>query len=377
MASIKKQTRSKIVKDGAGKERTVVTEYWRARYRDRTGQEHKRHFSRKVDAQAWLDDETADLVAGTWVEPKARKITVAQWCDKWIEGYGSRRVSTVRQARTHLAKVREEFGSLQLSAVRPSAVKSWCARLKAEGYEPSYVNALHARLSQIMQDAALDGLIGTNPCSRRTSPGAGKQVPYVATTAQVWSLYEEMPSRYRVAELLGAFSGLTTAEVCGLRSDDVKFLKREIHPAVLYPAEPLKTDMRRTVIPIADTLVTALSGQVAAWPGDTIMTYEDGGQLGPWQLQREFRRARDKVAGLPEGFRYHDCRHYFASLLIASGADVKIVQYRLRHASAKTTLDTYGHLWPDSDESTRTAVEKVMSAKLALAASVRPGERSS
>lgn len=35
-------------------------------------------------------------------------------------------------------------------------------------------------------------------------------------------------------------------------------------------------------------------------------------------------------------------RHYFASLLIASGLDVKVVQARLRHASAKTTLDTSG-----------------------------------
>lgn len=38
-------------------------------------------------------------------------------------------------------------------------------------------------------------------------------------------------------------------------------------------------------------------------------------------------------------------------MLIASGADVKAVQARLRHASAKTTLDTYAHVWPDSDES--------------------------
>jgi integrase len=37
--------------------------------------------------------------------------------------------------------------------------------------------------------------------------------------------------------------------------------------------------------------------------------------------------------------------------------DVKIVQARMRHASAKTTLDTYGHLWPDSDDSTRAAVD--------------------
>jgi len=52
-----------------------------------------------------------------------------------------------------------------------------------------------------------------------------------------------------------------------------------------------------------------------------------------------------------------------ASLLIASGADAKTVQARLRHASAKTTLDTYGHIWPDRDESTRAAVDAVITAR--------------
>jgi len=350
---------------------------WRARYRDVAGKEHARHFDRKTDAQRWLDGETAGLVSGTWVAPQKRKVTVDEWCDSWLEGYSTRRTSTVRQAKIHLAQIREEFGPLQLSAVRPSMVKSWSARLKADGAAQSYVYRLHGRFSQIMQDAVLDGLIGANPCSKRTAPSSGDQVPYVATTEQVWLLYDAMEQRYKVSILLGAFAGLTTAESCGLRPDDVQWLKREIHPVVLYPAEPLKTDMRRTPVPIADALVTALSGHVAAYPGATILTYENGTQLGPWQLQREFRRARAKVDGLPEGFRYHDLRHYFASLLIASGADVKIVQYRLRHASAKTTLDTYGHLWPDSDESTRTAVEKIMSAKMALADSVRTAGRPS
>src|SRR6516165_10543500 len=66
--------------------------------------------------------------------------------------------------------------------------------------------------------------------------------------------------------------------------------------------------------------------------------------------------------GLPTGFRYHDLRHYFASLLIADGVDVKTVQARLRHASAKTILDTYGHIWPDRDESTRAAIDAVLTA---------------
>ncbi|NAS22870.1 tyrosine-type recombinase/integrase [Herbidospora sp. NEAU-GS84] len=78
------------------------------------------------------------------------------------------------------------------------------------------------------------------------------------------------------------------------------------------------------------------------------------------------RKARSKVQDLPTGFRFHDLRHYLASLLIASGADVKVVQARLRHASAKTTLDTYGHLWPDSDVSTRAAIDAVFTARTEL-----------
>jgi hypothetical protein len=58
--------------------------------------------------------------------------------------------------------------------------------------------------------------------------------------------------------------------------------------------------------------------------------------------------ARLKVPGLPPEFCYQDLRHYYASLLIAARLDVKVVQARMRHAWATTTLNPYGHLWPDS-----------------------------
>ncbi|WP_373281502.1 tyrosine-type recombinase/integrase [Microtetraspora fusca] len=87
---------------------------------------------------------------------------------------------------------------------------------------------------------------------------------------------------------------------------------------------------------------------------------------GQGRLERAMRKARSKVQDLPAGFRFHDLRHYLASLLIASGADVKIVQARLRRASAKTTLDTYSHLWPHSDESTRAAIDAVLVARTEL-----------
>ena len=136
----------------------------------------------------------------------------------------------------HLARIVEHFGPMPLSAVCPSHVKGWTAKLRAEGLADSYVYALHARLAQVMGDAVHDGIIARSPCSRRTSPGAGRQRAYVATTEQVWALHDAMPEHLRAAVLLGAFAGLRLAETCGLRVSDVDFMRGVVHPAVQYPA---------------------------------------------------------------------------------------------------------------------------------------------
>jgi hypothetical protein len=57
---------------------------WRARYRDETGKEHARHFDRKIDAQRWLDATTAAVISGTYVDPKAGRITIAQLSASWL-----------------------------------------------------------------------------------------------------------------------------------------------------------------------------------------------------------------------------------------------------------------------------------------------------
>ena len=154
-----------------------------------------------------------------------------------------------------------------------------------------------------MSDAVNDGIIPRSPCSRRTSPGAGQQRPYVATTDQVWALHDAMPPQLRAAVLLAAFAGLRAAETCGLRVADVDFMRGVIRPAVQYPAEELKTDMARTPVPVPQSMALELSAHVRDWPGVTVLTDERGAQRGPWMLDRAFRAARGKVTGLPEGFR--------------------------------------------------------------------------
>ena len=67
---------------------------------------------------------TASLVKGTYVEPSRARMTVGEWCDVWMSGYGTRRRGTVRQAQVHLKVIRETFENWRLSAVKPSDVKA-------------------------------------------------------------------------------------------------------------------------------------------------------------------------------------------------------------------------------------------------------------
>ena len=77
-------------------------------------------------------------------------------------------------------------------------------------------------------------------------------------------------------------------------------------------------------------------------------------------------RRRSRFCWAPSSFiglvaaSFHALRHYYASSLIRHGESVKRVQSRLGHASAVETLDTYSHLWPDSDDRTRDAIDSVL-----------------
>ena len=177
-----------------------------------------------------------------------------------------------------------------------------------------------------------------------------------------------MPEGLSAAVLLGAFVGLRLAEAAALRPDDVDFLRGVVSPTIQRPADPLKSDTSRTPVPIPLDLTLLLSSALANSHGVGFVVDEYRNQASPWTIQRAMRDARGTVPDLPADFRFQDLRHYFASLLIADGLDVKVVQARLRHASAKTTLDGYGHLWPDRDEVSRAAVSTAIAARPQLPA---------
>jgi len=56
--------------------------------------------------------------------------------------------------------------------------------------------------------------------------------------------------------------------------------------------------------------------------------------------------------------RFHDLRHFFASMLIEGGENPKYIQDQVEHASITTTYDTYGHLMPQAKQQATRKLER-------------------
>ena len=79
-------------------------------------------------------------------------------------------------------------------------------------------------------------------------------------------------------------------------------------------------------------------------PDAWLFNAPEGGPLRESNWKRSVGwRAATAAAGVP-GFRVHDLRHTAASVWLAAGADPKVVQRVLGHATAAMTMDLYGHL---------------------------------
>jgi integrase len=352
---------------------------YRARYRDEAGKEHARHFGRKVDAQSWLDEVTASIVRGDYVAPRAGVETVRAFADRWL-AMQPLRPSSAYNYKSHLTRhVYPAFGDRSLASIAPSDVQAWVRRLSV-GYDgrkalaPTTVGVVHAIFFGIMAAAVADKRIKANPCLATKLPRDEKDRQVVPmTTEQMIAVRDAVPASLRAMIVLGAGTGMRQSEVLGLTVDRVDFLRRTVRvdrQLLAVPARPIelgppKTKKSVRTIPLPQVVVEALAEHLAAFPATDdgeipgLIFTRDG---DPWTRQRfgHVWRPVAKAAGLPPRTGFHALRHYYASLLIRHGESVKTVQARLGHASAAETLDIYSHLWPDSDDRTREAVDSVL-----------------
>ena len=111
---------------------------------------------------------------------------------------------------------------------------------------------------------------------------------------------------------------------------------------------PTKTGKTRFV-PLPKTLEGMLRRLVEGRGSDALVFTSARGMMlrADNFASREFAAAVRAVPSIPNSMVLYDLRHTAASIAIKSGANIKVIQAMLGHASATMTLDNYGHLFPD------------------------------
>jgi integrase len=198
-----------------------------------------------------------------------------------------------------------------------------------------------------------DGRLARNPASAVNLPRVIVADRRYLSHQQVIILADACGQTYRLATLFLAYTGVRWGEMAALRVSRLDLLRRraEIAESVtlvrgVQTWGTPKGHERRSV-PIPRFLVDDLAAHVAGKaPGELVFTGERGGALRAQVFQRAALTDAPRAVGVG-GLHPHELRHTAASLAIAAGANVKVVQTMLGHKSATMTLDLYGHLFPD------------------------------
>lgn len=335
-------------------------------------------------------------------------MTVGQAGDLWIKSAEAMALeqTTLEQYRQHLRLHIVPFiGRTKLSKLNAPLIRAFADRLQEEGRSSTMAKYIIRSLGGLLSDAQERGLIVRNPvhelrvrrkgrnrkADAQDRPGSKLKIGVdIPTPDEIKLILGAAAGRWRPFLLTAIFTGLRASELRGLRWQDIDLKKAELH--VRQRADrhrkigPPKSEAGERTVPLPPTVVSVLREWKLACPiGPLGLVFPNGkghvefhvniiqrgllptmmaaGVTMPsLDAQGAARRDADgrplveaKYTGL------HALRHFYASWCINRKADrglelpAKVVQHRLGHSSIVVTMDTYGHLFPRSDDATELA----------------------
>jgi integrase len=256
-------------------------------------------------------------------------------------------------------------------------LRAWLADLSAKPSRTGRplaalsVTQAYRTLSRVLEAAVRDELLARNPMAKIDPPAVEEQSMRFLTHEEVAHLADVIDDRYRALVLIAAYCGLRAGELFALRWSSVDLDRRHLRvveqvqhidagPIVSSP----KTAAGRRQVPLPSLVADDLASR-RALAGDAgrglVFAAPEGGYLRDSNFRRRVWVLAVDAAGLAP-LRLHDLRHTCASLAIAAGADIKVLQRMLGHASAALTLDRYGHLLPGQAEGVATRLDEMARA---------------
>jgi integrase/recombinase XerD len=274
--------------------------------------------------------------------------------------------ATIRAYRTDLADFAASRGVGRAWASSPDAVVGYLAartrrgRPRDPGLAPSSLRRRAAALKGFYRFAYGEGLIAVDVAAHLDLPRPSRLLPETLTVAETERLLEAAggedssgpepgPGALRdraLLELLYA-SGLRISEATGLDREDLSTDGAFVRVIG-------KGDKER-LVPVGDVALDWLArwtggprpallgiGHVAPARGGPLFLGDRGGRLARQQAWASVKRAAAR-AGLAGRVSPHTLRHSFATHMLEGGADLRVVQELLGHASISTT-QLYTHL---------------------------------
>jgi integrase len=319
-------------------------------------------------------------------------LTTGQWLERWLVGRTAPRSSTLRGYSGHIRLyLLPCLGQILLADLSPAHVQAMFTAISRQHeaigrpVTTATLVRVKATLRTALNAAIRAGHVVTNAASRAELPPARRPKAVVRTGERIseWERTGVRPPvavwtptrtaiflncirhhRLYAAYHLIAMRGLRRGEACGLRWCDIDLdsgaaiiswqLQQYDGHVVLCPP---KTAHSERIVALDRTTVAALRAhrsrqltERAAAGGDYldsgyVFTRPSGDPMAPDWLSRYFRQL-NTASGLPP-IRLHDLRHGAASLALAAGADLKVVQDMLGHSSIVLTADTYTSVLPE------------------------------
>lgn len=384
---------------------------WVADYRDQWGKRHRERPDGKFEnmaqqrraAQVLLKRRLDEVDRGSY-HPDNRKLTFAKVADAYLESKVGIRPSTRRGYSSNIELyLKPYFGQWRIQHISAADIEAFrnallearpppieeafarremaqkpalsLARAKARAGRtkpgPRTINKCLTLLVMIFNYAAKHRWVDFNPAGyvdkvRESLTQDSKLLDQnILSAIEVRRLVDAatgprrsrdgriLSTNYKLLIKLSVLTGMRSGEIRGLQWGDIDWNKGRIHVRRSYREgcfEEPKTRASRRVIGLPMNLQSDLRDWQVASPiskCDLVFPNSNGNPLSAANLlQRGFYPALRR-AGLRK-IRFHDLRHTFASLMIASGVDIVSVSRLLGHASPKITLDVYAHMLPSS-----------------------------
>jgi integrase len=298
------------------------------------------------------------------------------------------RITAARETNARAAEEAAEENAKRRAAGRRRLVKPGHVPVPRP-ISPSTVARIHAVVSGALRSAVKAGLVNRNVAPDAELPKVERRKVRPPTPEGYGSMLDAIAGeRLYAFVLVAGHSGLRRGELAGLQWADLdlrsgRVVVRRQRTTVGYEVReksPKSEAGEDRVVYLDGGTVRELrrwreqqDAERREWaeayhPSDYVFTREDGRPYHPDYLTKVFKRLATR-AGL-RTTKLHGMRHFRASALISTGADIAAVSKELGHSTISVTSDLYGHLFEKaSKQMARNA------AKLVPRAKRKPGRR--